>query len=65
MTATKDGTRRRIIVDLSYPSPHNHAVNISVSKNTYVGTQFQLKLPTVDSICQVLNSVGKNIKKLK
>jgi hypothetical protein len=32
MTAPKDGNKRRIIVDLSFPSPQNQAVNISVSK---------------------------------
>jgi hypothetical protein len=43
MTPPKDGTKRRIIVDLSYPSPHSHSVNISVSKTQYVGTPFILK----------------------
>jgi hypothetical protein len=62
MNAPKDGTGRRIIIDLSFPSPQNQAVNISVSKSTYVGTPFKLKLPTVDNICQVLNNVGKNVK---
>jgi hypothetical protein len=52
-------------VDLSFPSPQDQAVNISVSKNSYVRTQFILKLPTVDTICQALNIVGKNVKILK
>jgi hypothetical protein len=65
MTAPKDSTGRRIIIDLSFPSPQNQAVNISVSKSTYVGTPFKLKLPTIDNICQVLNNVGKNVKILK
>jgi hypothetical protein len=65
MTAPKDGSGRRIIVNLSYPSPQQQSVNILVSKTTYVGTPFQLKLPTIDNICQVLNSVGKNIKNFK
>jgi hypothetical protein len=55
MTAPKDGNKRRIIVDLSFVSGQTHAVNTTVSKTHYVGTQFSLKLPTVDSICQVLN----------
>jgi hypothetical protein len=55
MTAPKDGNKRRIIVDLSFPSPQNQAVNISVSNNSYVGTQFSLKLPTTETICQALN----------
>jgi hypothetical protein len=65
MTAPKEGGKRRIIVDLSFPSPQNHAVNLSVSKNSYAGTPFTLKLPTTDTICQVLNTVGKNIKIFK
>jgi hypothetical protein len=65
MTAPKDGGKHRIIVDLLFPSPHNHAVNISVSKDSYVRMQFELKLPTIDNICQVLNLVGKNVKKFK
>jgi hypothetical protein len=62
MTAPKDGSKRRVIVDLSFPSPSGHAVNLSVNKNSYVGTPFSLKLPTVDIICQVLNIVGSNVK---
>jgi hypothetical protein len=65
MTAPKDRGRRRIIVDLSFPSPQQQAVNLSVSKFSYVGRQFQLKLPTIDNICQVLNTLGKNIKNFK
>jgi hypothetical protein len=65
MTAPKDGTKRQIIVDLSNPSPQSHSVNVAVSKTHYVRMPFILKLPTVDSICQVLTNVGKNIKILK
>jgi hypothetical protein len=54
--------KRHIIVDLSFPSLQQHSINLSVSKNTYVRTDFLLKLPTVDTICQTLNLVGKNIK---
>jgi hypothetical protein len=62
ITAPKDCTKHSIIVDLSYPSPQKHAVNITVSKT--IRTPFQLKLPTTDHICQVL-TVGKNIKIFK
>jgi hypothetical protein len=61
MTAPKDGNKRRIIVDLSFNSGQTQAVNTTVSKTHYVGTPFSLKLPTVDSICQVLNVLGKNV----
>jgi hypothetical protein len=62
MTAPKDGNKCRIIVDLSYSSTKGCSVNSTVSKHSYVGTHFGLKLPTVDSICQVLNHLGKNVK---
>jgi hypothetical protein len=65
MTAPKDGNKRRIIVDLSFTSGQTYAVNTTVSKTHYVGTPFSLKLPTVDSICQVLNVLGKNVKIFK
>jgi hypothetical protein len=61
----KDGTKHRIIVDLSYQSPQSHSVNVSVCKTHDVGTPLILKLPTVDTICQVLTNVGKNIKIFK
>jgi hypothetical protein len=65
LTAPKDGNARRVIVDLSYASDQSTSVNSTVSKLTYVGTQFSLKLPTIDNICQVLNLVGKNVKIFK
>jgi hypothetical protein len=65
MTAPKDGNKRRIIVDLSFTSGLTHAVNTTVSKFQYVGTPFCLKLPTVETICQVLNVLGKNVKIFK
>jgi hypothetical protein len=40
MTAPNDGSRRWVIVDLSFPSPSGHAVNVSVNKNSYVRTPF-------------------------
>jgi hypothetical protein len=65
MTAPKDGKKCRIIVDLSYSSTQGNSVNSTVSKNSYVGTQFGLRLPKVDSICQVLKHLGKNVKIFK
>jgi hypothetical protein len=65
MTAPKDGNKRCIIVDLSFTSGQTYAVNTTVSKTHYVGTPFSLKLPTVDSICQVLNVLGKDVKIFK
>jgi hypothetical protein len=58
MTAPKDSNKRCIIVDLSFPSPAGHAVNLSVNKISYVGMPFSLRLPTVDTICDALNIMG-------
>jgi hypothetical protein len=63
MTAPKDGSDHRVIVDLSFSSAQRQAVNALVSKFTYVRTPFSLKLPTVDIICQALphcRSKGQN-----
>jgi hypothetical protein len=65
MTAPKDGSDRRVIVDLSFSSAQRQAVNALVSKSIYAGTPFSLKLPTVDIICQALNVVGQNVQIFK
>jgi hypothetical protein len=48
-----------------FPSPSGHSVNMSVNKNSYVGTLFSLPLTTVDTFCHVLNVMGKNTKIFK
>jgi hypothetical protein len=65
MTAPVYGSDRQGIVDLSFSSAQRQAVNASVSKLTYVGTPFSLKLPMVDIICQALNIVGQKVKIFK
>jgi hypothetical protein len=65
MTAPKDGSDRRVIVDLSFSSAQRQAVNASVSKSIYAGMPFSLKLSTVDIICQALNIVGQKVKIFK
>jgi hypothetical protein len=57
MTAPKECCKRRVIVDLSFPSIHEQSVNMSVSNSHYVGTPFNLKLPTIDAVSQVLTLV--------
>ena len=54
MTWPTSGSKvRRTIVDLSWPK--DHSVNDGVSKNTYLGTEFSLHYPSVDSIIRTLN----------
>jgi hypothetical protein len=60
MTAPKDGNKRHSIIDLSFTSGQSHAVNTTVSK-----TPFSLKLPTVETICQVLNILAQKVKIFK
>ena len=49
LTRPKTGSdSRRVIVDLSWP--HGNSVNDVVSQDTYMGTPFKLKFPSVDDI---------------
>ena len=57
MTSEKAGTtKRRAIVDLSYPQ--HLSVNAGVSTNKYLGTYIQFKYPSVDHIVQAVKEVG-------
>jgi hypothetical protein len=58
MTAPKDRNKRRIIVDLSFSSGQAESVNSTVSKFLYLGMPLQLKLPIIDTLCQVLEQLG-------
>ena len=58
MTREKPGaTNRRVIIDLSYPP--NHSVNAGVSKDHYLGTDFVLTLPSIDTITNQIRKLGK------
>ena len=57
MTRPKsDSNTRRTIIDLSWPK--GHSVNDGVGKQSYLGTDFLLKYPSVDSIIRTLNKLG-------
>ena len=51
-----DSNSRRTIMDLSFPK--GLSVNDGVLNNTYLGTEFQMHYPSVDSIIQTLNEIG-------
>jgi hypothetical protein len=55
MSRPKDGSARRVIVDLSWPREPAASVNACVAENTYLGVPFILNLPTVDTICEYIN----------
>ena len=48
---------RRVIVDLSWPL--GLSVNGGIDKNSYLGTDFSLHLPTIDHITEQLKILGK------
>ena len=49
MTRPKPGApHRRVIINLSFP--HGQVVNSNISKNQYLGTEFVLTLPSIDTI---------------
>ena len=48
---------RRVIVDLSWPL--GCSVNGGIDKNSYLGTDFSLYLPTIDHITEQLQKLGK------
>ena len=43
---------RRTIIDLSWPK--GHSLNDGVSKTSYLGTEFELQYPSVDSIIIII-----------
>ena len=52
-----DSSNRRVIIDLSWPL--GQSVNSGIDKTTYLGTDFNLVLPTVDHITDRLNVLGR------
>ena len=57
MTREESGSQlRRTIIDLSWPK--GASVNDGVPKSTYLGTDFQLHYPSVDTIVHHLNNLG-------
>ena len=57
MTREKSGSdKRRTIIDLSWPK--GLSVNDGVTKDWYLGTQFEMHYPSVDHIVDQLNQLG-------
>ena len=52
-----DSDRRRVIIDLSWPV--GESVNAGIDKDTYLGSQFDLRFPSVDDITDELRKLGK------
>jgi hypothetical protein len=56
MSRPKDADSQRVIVDLSWQKGSLASVNSCVAENIYVNVPFSLKLPTIDTICSVINA---------
>ena len=52
----QDSDSKRTIMDLSWPE--GHSVNFGISKDLYLGTEFVLKYPSIDSITSSLKKLG-------
>ena len=52
----QDSDSKRTIMDLSWPE--GHSVNFGVSKDVYLGTEFVLKYPSLDSITRSIRKLG-------
>ena len=49
---------RRVIIDLSFPK--GLSVNAGIHKDKYLDTPFLLKLPTIDTITNQINSFAES-----
>jgi hypothetical protein len=65
MSRPKDTNKRRIIVDLSYPYVYGSSVNSVTSAEAYLGVNYCLKLPTVDTICAEISNRYNDVKLYK
>ena len=57
LSRPKDGSDRRIILNLSYPQ--GKSVNDHVDRDFFDGSKFALKLPTIDNIVSVIEEIGE------
>ena len=53
-----DSMDRRIIMDLSFPKGKSLSVNDSIPKDTFLGVEYQLRLPGVDAIIGMIRRKG-------
>ena len=61
--AKSDSESRRTIMDLSFPK--GLSINDGVLKDTYLGTNFQMHYPSIDSIIRKLNELGPSAEIFK
>ena len=61
--AKSDSESRRTIMDLCFPK--GLSINDGVLKDTYLGTNFQMHYPSIDSIIRKLNKLGPSAQIFK
>ena len=61
--AKSDSNSRRTIMDLSFPK--GFSINDGILKDTYLGTNFQMHYPSIDSIIRTLNELGPSAEIFK
>ena len=61
--AKSDSNSRRTIMDLSFPK--GFSINDGLLKDTYLGINFQMHHPSIDSIIQTLNELGPSAEIFK
>ena len=57
MTVPKDGNKRRVIMDFSFPE--GSSINDGISVATYLGENISFDLPSVQSMVSRVNELGK------
>ena len=56
----RESTKRRIIMDLSFPK--GASVNDGISKFTYCGQKIELTYPTIDTLAKRIMELGDNVR---
>jgi hypothetical protein len=65
MSRPKEGNSRRIILDLSWPKENGASINSCLPVDSYLNSKFLLKLPTVDTICNIINTFTVPVRLFK
>ena len=55
----KDSSKRRVILDLSFPE--GAAVNEGIPKDSYLGNKIDLSFPRVDDLVALIKIKGKRL----
>ena len=59
----KDSSKRRLILDLSYPE--GNSINDGIRKDEYLGVEEKLTLPSVDQLTEQIAKIGRGARVFK